>query len=147
MKQTPLKRKTPLKAKKPLQAKTTLKSYTELTRKSALKSKQKTARKLKEPYHSIFTDDLNKCYITGDTQNVSVHHIFGASRKALSEKYGFLVPLREDWHTLADYSVHKDRNLSLKFRVKCEEYYINVLQKTKEEWIAEFSVWWEERAA
>lgn len=126
--------------------------YRSLQRKTELKSsvpikcKQKTARKLKEPYHSIFTNDLSKCIITGDLAD-HVHHIFSGSRKALSEKYGFLIPLRADWHNITPYSIHMDRDLELKYKTACQDYYINVLGKSKEEWISEFGKWWVQRKA
>ncbi len=133
MKRTPLKRKTPLKSYKPLKAK------------SRLKAKQKTARKLKQPYYSIFTVNMGICHITGDSQNVEPHHIFqGEANKVLSEKYGFMVPLRSDWHRKTPYSIHMDRKLNLSYKVRCQEYYINVLGKSREEWIAEFGQWWSE---
>lgn len=136
MKQTPLKRKTSLKAKAPLKARTPLKT------KSKLKCRQKTARKLPQPYHSIFTSDMHICYITGATQNVEPHHIFGSSNKELSEKYGFLLPLRSDWHRGTTYSIHEDRSLSVTYKMRCQEYYINVLGKSWAEWQQEFGKWW-----
>lgn len=41
---------------------------------------------------SVLTDNMGRCYITG-LNVVAIHHVFGGSRKAASEKYGFLVPL------------------------------------------------------
>lgn len=136
MKKTELKRKTPLRVKKKLESHTQLKAYT------GLKCKQKTAKKLKEPYHSIFTNDMSVCYITGDSNNVDPHHIFGGSRKKLSELYGFMIPLRRDWHTMASYAIHNDAELSLYYKLLCQEYYINKLGKTKEEWLSEFGKWY-----
>lgn len=126
----------PEKYRSAMQRKTSLKAAT------PIKCKQKTARKLKTPYHSIFTADLGKCIITGDTKDVHIHHIFSGSRKALSEKYGFIIPLRADWHNLSSYSIHMDRELELKYKIACQDYYIDVLGKTKEEWISEFGKFW-----
>ena len=142
MKRTPLKAKTPLKRKTTLKSNSTLKTKTPLKAKTVLKAKQKTAKKSKEPYHSIFTDNLDICYITG-TPGADPHHIFSGPRKALSEKYGFILPLRRDWHEGTDYSIHKDRQLQLKYIKLCQDYYINVLGKTREDWIAEFDKYWE----
>ena len=44
---------------------------------------------------SVLTDDLDHCIITGDS-NHAIHHVFNGPNKKLSEKYGFLVPLRPD---------------------------------------------------
>jgi len=170
LKKTPLQRKTPLKAKTALKSNTTLKTNstlkavtplrsnstlksntalqvkTRLKAETPLKCKQKTAKKLKGEYFSIFTKDMNRCVITGSTEGVVPHHIFGSSRKALCEKYGFILPLRSDWHTVSSYSIHQDRMLDLKYKIACQEYYINVLHKTKEEWLNEFTKWWEPAA-
>lgn len=106
-----------------------------------IKCKQKTAKKLKGEYHSVFTSDMSRCIITGD-KNPHPHHIFDGPNKALSEKYGFMIPLRGDWHTLADYGIHTNRELDLEWKRKCENYYIEKLNKTKEDWINEFGKWW-----
>ena len=44
-----------------------------------------------------FTDDMDSCFFTGYTQ-VERHHILGNSNRKLSEKYGYIVPLRPDLH-------------------------------------------------
>ena len=46
---------------------------------------------------SVFTDNMDVCIFTGSTM-VERHHIFGGSNRKLSEKYGFVVPLRYDLH-------------------------------------------------
>ena len=46
---------------------------------------------------SVFTDDMDSCFFTG-SHCVEPHHIFGGSNRKLSEKYGFVVPLRPDLH-------------------------------------------------
>ncbi len=142
MKRTVLKRKTPLKAYTRLEARTPLKAKSNLKQSTPLKAKQKTARKLKTAYWSIFTDNMHRCVITGDIVDVHPHHIFGASRKTASEKYGFMLPLRSDWHEGTAYSIHQNRALELKYKVLCEQYWIDNLHKTKEEWLDEFGKWW-----
>lgn len=137
MKKTALKRKKQLRAYTPLKTRTGLKAKTKLT------VKQKTARKGKEDYWSIFTGDMHTCYITGDIENVEPHHIFqGKALKPLSEKYGFMLPLRSDWHRTGNYAIHRDRKLSVEYKILCQEHYISVLGKSREEWIEEFGRWW-----
>ena len=126
-----------------------LKTKSKLTTKTHLKAKQKTAKKTEGKYFSIFSSDLSICYITGDSgkgqkgmKAVVPHHIFGNAYKAKSEEYGFILPLRLDWHTGQKYSIHEDKNLDLKFKRLCEDHYINVLGKTKEEFIKEFGKWY-----
>ena len=105
----------------------------------AIKSHQKTAKKLKSEYFSIF-GSMNICAITGSNENVVPHHIFNKSDKAFSEKYGFILPLRSDWHTGTNYSIHSDKNLWNKYKIKCQEYYLQNIG-TKEDWLKECSYW------
>lgn len=46
---------------------------------------------------SVFTKDMDHCYFTGSAP-VERHHVFGGTNRKLSEKYGFVVPLRPDLH-------------------------------------------------
>lgn len=132
-----------------LKQKTPLSASSELTTKTKLKTKQKTAKKLSGEYNSIF-GSLNICAITGEKKqkigkgkwSVVPHHIFGGAYKAKSELYGFILPLRVDWHTGHAYSIHEDSKLDLKYKRICQDYYVNVLKKTKEEFIKEFGKWY-----
>lgn len=72
--------------------------------------------------HSVLTDDLHHCIITGDC-NVAIHHVFNGPNWSLSEKYGFLVPLRPDWHNMASYSVHMDQVFDESLKRKAQKYY------------------------
>lgn len=139
-----LEQKKPLRRNKKLVRKACLRQKTPLRAGEGLKAKQRTARKRKEPYRSIFTEDLKSCYITGATEGVEVHHIFGAADKGMSEKYGFLLPLRSDWHRGEKYSIHEDRAFSIRMRMLCQDYYVNVLGKSEGEWRSEFRKWYTE---
>lgn len=149
MKKTPLKQKTPLKAKTPLK-RTPLKrtsnkkstACSSLTKNKSIKKKRTTSG----PYKSIFTEDLKKCMFTGKIFNIHVHHIFFgcSSNKISSEKYGFMIPLEIYWHTGSKLCVHQNYNLNLALKWTCQEYWLNVLKKTKEEWLNEFTEWWDE---
>lgn len=153
---TPLKACTTLKSNSELHNKgsklrqyTPLSSNSELTAKSQLKAKQKTAKKLSGEYKSIF-GPLDICVITGEKKkkigkgkwSVIPHHIFGGPNKAKSELYGFILPLRVDWHTGHVYSIHEDPDLDLKYKRLCQDYYINILKKSREDFIKEFGKWY-----
>lgn len=131
----------PLAKGKGLARRARLRQRTALRRKTPLKARQRTARKGKSPYWSIFTQDMGRCYVTGATEGVEVHHIFGAADKAASEKYGFMLPLRRDWHTGGNYSIHEDAAFALEMKQACQEYYTGTLGKTKEDWLREFRKW------
>lgn len=59
-----------------------------------------------------------KCFVTGSAYDLHCHHIFRGINRKISDKYGFFVWLRSDWHNMADYGVHgksgKELDLSLK---------------------------------
>lgn len=150
-----LKRKTPLRSKTTLKVKTGLRTYKPLRAKAFDKDNKdnkdthKTVRryqkpyKPKYPYKSIFTDDLKTCFITGfnkDTADIHIHHIFGGANKVNSEKYHFLIPLRADWHDTSDYGIHFNKELNLKIKRYCQDYWLDHYG-TKEEFIAVFGKW------
>ena len=85
---------------------------------------------------SILTDDLEHCIITG-SPNVAIHHVFGKSERKLSEKYGFLVPLRPDWHNMTPYSVHMDREFDISLKRQAQQYY-ELHYGSREQFIKEF---------
>ncbi len=142
MKKTPLKQKTPLKRKTPLKAYKSLKSRKGIKSGKKIRTRQKTAKKLPGPYHSIFTDDMGRCYITGDWNGVEPHHVFQGAEKTKSEKYGFILPLRSDWHRTGDYAIHKKKSFRVSYKMYCQDHYIHTLGRTKEEWKREFDKWW-----
>lgn len=49
-----------------------------------------------------------RCYVTGDTVGLHEHHIFyGTGNRKISERHGFKVYLRHDYHnTDSDRAVH-----------------------------------------
>lgn len=71
---------------------------------------------------SVLTDDLEHCIITGDF-NIQIHHVFNGPNHDLSEKYGFMVPLRPDWHNFTSYSIHMDQKFDESMKRKAQRYY------------------------
>ena len=158
---TGLKTKTQLKSvQKPL-AKTVLKSkstslkHTQLKNKTSptprfslpgkvsksIKSKQLTAKKTSGDYFSIFGKP-GICIFTGDKKNIVPHHIFEGPYKAASEKYGFILFMRRDYHTGYSYSIHENPELLKRYKIICENYYVDTLKHSKEEFISEFGKWY-----
>lgn len=73
---------------------------------------------------SILQGTEKQCYKTGDTHNLHKHHIYyGTGLRAISDKHGFWVWLRADYHNQADYGVHgKDGHvLSLMLKQDCQK--------------------------
>ena len=64
--------------------------------------------------------DKKECYITGAALNLHEHHIFGGKNRKISEKHGFKVWLRADWHNVADYGVHFNRDLDIFLKMSCQ---------------------------
>lgn len=74
-----------------------------------------------------------ECYVTGDTNNLHCHHIYQGSNRQISEKYGFKVWLRADWHNMSDYGVHFNKELDLHLKQRCQKEYEKT--HTREEFI------------
>lgn len=63
-----------------------------------------------------------ECFITGATTGLHRHHIyFGNPNRKISEKNGFWVWLRQDWHNGASYGVHFNRSLDLELKRMCQQ--------------------------
>lgn len=124
-----------LQAKTPLQAKTALNKSDK-----PIAVKQKTAKKLKREYRSVF-GPAGVCAVTGEKEHIVPHHIFSGPYKKASEEYGFILFLRRDWHTGQIYSIHEDREFDLRIKRKCEEYYLS-LGRSREDFIREFGQWY-----
>lgn len=70
---------------------------------------------------SIIQSD-KQCYICGMNTNLEpldVHHVYGASNRKLSEKYGLKVYLHH--HKCHLYGVHKDAELNRMLKAKVQE--------------------------
>lgn len=77
---------------------------------------------------SVFTDDMDHCYFTG-TPYCHRHHIFYGPYRAMSEKYGFVIPIAYYLHENYPDSVHQNPNKGIDLELKqmaqkyFEEYY------------------------
>ena len=71
---------------------------------------------------SVFTNDLDHCMFTGSPY-VERHHIFGASNRNRSEKYGFVVPLRPDLHPNGANAGKDAKSIDIKLKTMAQEYY------------------------
>lgn len=86
--------------------------------------------------YSVFTDDLYTCYLS--KSNITHrHHIFGASNRKRSEKYGYIIPLHPNLHNMSNNGVHFNKELDLKFKRMAQEHF-EENHGTREEFIREF---------
>lgn len=97
--------------------------------------------------YSIFTDDLDTCYVTGMRCEIERHHIFGGRMglKPKSEKYGFIVPLHKSVHPNGAW-VSDDNWMELDhwLKRKCQEWYLENVG-TRNDWYQEFGRFYDDR--
>ena len=86
--------------------------------------------------HSVLTDDMDHCMFTGCAP-VERHHVFGGSNKKLSEKYGFIAPLRPDLHPNGVFAGKHAKEVDTRLKTMCQEYYEEHIG-TREQFIDEF---------
>lgn len=71
---------------------------------------------------SVFTTDMDHCFYTGNTP-VERHHIFGASNRDRSEKYGFVVPLSPELHPNGAMAGADAKLIDTVLKLKAQKYY------------------------
>lgn len=87
---------------------------------------------------SIFTEDMDRCMVSGRTDHIERHHIFGGANRKRSEKYGFIAPLTAELHPNGVIGQTKDlRALDRKLKRLCQSYYLTYIGN-RDEWYAEF---------
>lgn len=81
---------------------------------------------------SILQDE-KKCYITGRTDRLHLHHIyFGANRK-ISDKNGFTIWLIPELHNMSNQGIHFNRDFDLAIKRDCQRKFEE--NHTREEFI------------
>lgn len=71
---------------------------------------------------SVFTDNMDCCIFTG-SYHVERHHIFGGANRKHSEKYGFVVPLRTDYHPNGVHFNPKNGDVDTRLKKAAQRYY------------------------
>lgn len=89
---------------------------------------------------SVFTDNMDCCIYTG-SYIVERHHIFGGSNRKKSEKYGFVVPLRPDFHPNGVRFNRKNGDIDTKLKTMAQTYYEEHIG-SREEFRKEFGKSW-----
>ena len=97
--------------------------------------------------NSIFTDNMDRCFLTGMMVNIERHHIFGGADRNRSEKYGFIVPLHQSVHPNGAFRTDTNwKELDHWLKRKCQEYYIEVAHiGTRGDWYSEFGRFYDDR--
>ncbi len=64
-----------------------------------------------------------ECYVTGRTEGLHKHHIFGGPNRQISEKNGFYIWLIPAFHNLSDKGIHFDKSFDLSVKRACQREY------------------------
>jgi len=81
-------------------------------RKITLKKKTYKQSKKEKTRFSIIYKDLTKCAKCGSTYNVQKNEVYEGSKRGISIKYGFVIPLCETCHN----RFHSDRQFALYYK-------------------------------
>ena len=100
---------------------------------------------------SVFTDNMNKCLVTGiEERNIERHHIFGGMQglRKTAEEYGYVVPLHSSVHPNGAYRTDDNwKDLDHWLKRKCQEHFIEVAHHgNRDDWYEIFGRFYDERA-
>lgn len=96
---------------------------------------------------SIFTDDMDTCYITGMCSDIERHHIFEGMQglKDFSEFYSYIVPLHSSVHPNGARCSSKNWvDLDHWLKRKCQEHFIEH-HGSREEWYRQVGKFFDDR--
>lgn len=89
---------------------------------------------------SALTDNMDCCIYTG-SHKVERHHIFGGANRRRSEKYGFVVPLRPDYHPNGVHFDPKNGDIDTDLKQAAQRYWEEYIG-TREDFRKEFGRSW-----
>lgn len=93
-------------------------------------NKAKKLTKLERNRKSVFTDDLEHCYLCGKPRE-HLHEIIYGKNRINSIKYNFVLPLCANHHTGKD-GIHFNKELDLYYKRLCQIYFENNIGNRKE---------------
>ena len=70
------------------------------------------------------------CYITGRTDHLHKHHIFGGGRRKISEKWGLWIWLTGEYHNLSAHGIHFDGKLDRLVKAQCQQRFEEIHGQT-----------------
>ncbi len=104
------------------------------TKKAKMRSKSNKLAKLERNRYSVFTEDLEHCYLCGKKKN-DLHEVYAGRNRINSIKYGFVLPLCRKCHSLNqnnpffnDYW-HKQGQLYWEKNISSREEFIKVFRR------------------
>ncbi len=97
-----------------------------------MKTRSNKLAKLERNRHSVFTSDLDHCYICRRKRN-DLHEIFGGAKRLNSIKYGLVLPLCRECHE----RIHSDIDFSEFWKKEGQAYWEQNIA-SREEFIGVF---------
>jgi len=85
---------------------------------------------------SAIIRNMKECIVCGSPY-IQVHHVFGASNRKISDRYGYIVPLCMLHHTAGPASVHFNRDFDLHLK-KVSQKHFEAQNGTRDEFIRIF---------
>ena len=71
---------------------------------------------------SVLAKDLSACLICG--RPAEIHHVFfGSANRAISERYGYIVPLCPEHHRTGEFAVHRNRCADLMIKQGAQKHF------------------------
>lgn len=95
----------------------------EQQKKIKMHNKSKKLTKLEKNRKSVFTEDLEHCYLCGKPRD-HLHEIIYGKNRINSIKYNFVIPLCANHHTGKD-GIHFNKDLDLYYKRLCQIYFEN----------------------
>lgn len=83
-----------------------------------------------------YIGSTEECFICKTRRNLETHHIMNGPYKKASEKYGLLIRVCPDCHTMAPDSIHRNSQMKKKLKQFGQRYFEQT--HTREEFIKEF---------
>lgn len=93
----------------------------EPNKKAKMHNKSNKLTKLERNRTSVFTDDLEHCYLCGKPRE-HLHEIIYGKNRINSIKYNFVIPLCANHHTGKD-GIHFNKDLDLYYKRLCQIYF------------------------
>lgn len=99
-------------------------------KKVKMRRKSNKLANLEKKRKSIFTEDLDHCYLCGKPRE-HLHEIIYGKNRINSIKYNFVIPLCANHHTGKD-GIHFNKELDLYYKRLCQIYFENNIGNRKE---------------
>ena len=98
-----------------------------------MRYKSKKLTKLERNRTSVFTNNLNECYLCGSTHQMTKNEIFEGRNRRNSILYGFVLPLCLNGHM----NITNDNEFLLEWKCKAQNYFETNIE-SKDDFIKTF---------